>query len=178
LRKLDKVASSPELRKAFASHLDETRGQLSRLEKVFSAFDEKARGSDCEGLSGIIAEAKSIIDDSFDKPTMDACLIAVVQRMAHYEMATYGTLAVWARALGNDDAADLLDETLEEERATDELLSTIAMRDVNDDAADTDDSDTADDEADSDGSDKTGRAKPPKRRGVKARAARQKARRR
>jgi len=191
LRKLGKAASSPELRKTFETHLEETQGQVSRLERVFSSFDEKVRGKRCDGIAGLIDEAKSVMDDDFDKPTMDACLIAAAQRMEHYEIAAYGTLVVWARSLDKDDVADLLEETLDEERATDELLSTIAMHDVNQDAADGGDADDEgeddqneeddeEDEAESDKKDKSRRsaARKSKKASAKAETSKQKARRR
>jgi ferritin-like metal-binding protein YciE len=186
LRKLGKAASSPELRKTFETHLEETQGQVSRLERVFSSFDEKVRGKRCDGIAGLIDEAKSVMDDDFDKPTMDACLIAAAQRMEHYEIAAYGTLVVWARSLDKDDVADLLEETLDEERATDELLSTIAMHDVNQDAADGGDADDEDDEdggeddeAESDKTDKSRSASGKSEKGSgKAETSKQKTRRR
>ncbi len=149
LRKLSKAASAPQLRKAFTSHLEESREHVSRLERVFANFDEKVRAKRCDGVSGIIKDARSLIDDNFDKATLDACLIASVQRVEHYEIAVYGALVVWARTLGNDEAADLLEETLDEEKAADEALSALAMRDINDDAAADDADADADAEADS-----------------------------
>ena len=102
LPKLAKAASSPELRDAFESHLEETQGQIERLEQVFESLDEKVRGKHCEGIAGIIEEGKSIMEEDFDEATMDACLIAAGQRAEHYEMAAYGTLVAWARAMGHD----------------------------------------------------------------------------
>ncbi len=136
LPKLAKAASSPELRKAFESHLKETQGQVTRLEEVFASLDEKVRGKHCDGIAGIIEEGKSIMEEEFDEATMDACLIAAGQRAEHYEMAAYGTLVAWARALGHDDAADLLQQTLDQEKAADEKLSMIAESGVNQEAAD------------------------------------------
>jgi ferritin-like metal-binding protein YciE len=136
LPKLAKAASSPELRKAFESHLKETQGQVTRLEEVFASLDEKVRGKHCDGIAGIIEEGKSIMEEDFDEATMDACLIAAGQRAEHYEMAAYGTLVAWARAMGHDDAADLLQQTLDEEKAADEKLSMIAENGVNQEAAD------------------------------------------
>jgi len=136
LPKLAKAAGSPELRKAFESHLKETQGQIARLEEVFASLDEKVRGKHCDGIAGIIEEGKSVMEEDFDEATMDACLIASGQRAEHYEMAAYGTLVAWARALGHDDAADLLQQTLDEEKAADEKLSMIAENGVNQEAAD------------------------------------------
>ena len=106
LPKMAKAASSPELRAAFEGHLEETRGQVARLEEVFATLDEKVRGKHCDGIEGIIEEGKSIMEEDFDDTTMDACLIAAGQRAEHYEMAAYGTLVAWARVMGHTEAAD------------------------------------------------------------------------
>ena len=135
LPKLAKAANSEDLRDAFTSHLEETRGQVSRLEQVFAAIGEKVRGKHCDGIAGIIEEGSSIMEEDFDGSTMDACLIAAGQRAEHYEMAAYGTLVAWAKALGHEDAAELLKETLEEEKAADEKLSGLGESGINDDAA-------------------------------------------
>ena len=135
LPKLAKGATSEELRDAFESHLEETRGQVTRLEQVFAALGEKVRGKHCDGIAGIIEEGASILEEDFDEPTMDACLIAAGQRAEHYEMAAYGTLVAWAKALGRDEAAELLEQTLEEEKAADKKLSGLAEGGINDEAA-------------------------------------------
>src|SRR6185436_18511221 len=136
LPKMAKAARSPELRTAFEEHLEETRGQIERLEQVFESLDEKARGKHCDGIAGIIEEGKSIMEEDFDDATMDACLIAGGQRAEHYEMAAYGTLVAWARAMGHAKAATLLQETLDEEKAADEKLSDLAEGGINQEAAD------------------------------------------
>ena len=136
LSKLAKAASAPSLREAFETHLEETEGQIERLERVFESLDEKARGKHCEGIAGIIEEGKSIMEEDFDETAMDACLIAAGQRAEHYEMAAYGTLVAWARAMGHTEAADLLQETLDEEKAADEKLSSLAEGGINQSAAD------------------------------------------
>ena len=135
LAKLARAATAPALREAFESHLDETQGQIERLERVFETLDEKPRGKHCEGIAGIIEEGKSIMEEDFDDTAMDACLIAAGQRAEHYEMAAYGTLVAWARAMGHSDAADLLQETLDEEKAADEKLSGLAEGGINQGAA-------------------------------------------
>jgi ferritin-like metal-binding protein YciE len=135
LPKLAKAASSPDLRDAFEAHLEETRGQIERLELVFESLGEKVRGKHCEGIAGIIEEGKSIMEEDFDETTMDACLIAAGQRAEHYEMAAYGTLVAWAQAMGHNEAASLLQQTLDEEKAADEKLTTIAESGINQDAA-------------------------------------------
>ena len=135
LPKMAKAASSPELRDAFEMHLEETRGQVERLEEVFLSLDEKVRGKHCDGIAGIIEEGKAVMEEDFDDVTMDACLIAGAQRAEHYEMAAYGTLVAWARAMGHEEAAVLLQETLEEEKAADEKLSSLAEGGINQEAA-------------------------------------------
>src|SRR5688500_8805081 len=137
LAKLAKASSNPKLRQTFESHLQETQGQIRRLEQVFDSLDEKVRGKHCDGIAGIIEEGKSIMEEDFDETTMDACLIAAGQRAEHYEMAAYGTLVAWARTLGHTDAGDLLQETLDEEKAADEKLSALAEGGINQNAADT-----------------------------------------
>jgi ferritin-like metal-binding protein YciE len=136
LSKLAKAASAEPLREAFESHRQETQGQIERLERVFESLGEKVRGKHCDGIAGIIEEGKSIMEEDFDDATMDACLIAAGQRAEHYEMAAYGTLIAWARALGHDDEADLLQENLDEEKAADETLSGLAEGGINASAAD------------------------------------------
>jgi ferritin-like metal-binding protein YciE len=135
LPKMAKAANSPELREAIESHLEETRQQVERLEQVFASIDEKARGKHCDGIAGIIEEAQAIMREDFHEPTADACLIAAAQRAEHYEMAAYGTLVAWARAMGHDDAAELLQETLDEEKAADEKLNSLAEGGINEQAA-------------------------------------------
>jgi ferritin-like metal-binding protein YciE len=137
LPKMARSASAPELRSAFEAHLKETRAQVARLEQAFASIGEKARGKHCDGIAGIIEEGASIMEEDFDDATMDACLIAAGQRAEHYEMAAYGTLVAWARTLGHTDAGDLLQETLDEEKAADEKLSALAENGINQNAADT-----------------------------------------
>jgi ferritin-like metal-binding protein YciE len=135
LTKLAKAARSSELREAFESHLEETRGHVDRLERVFESLDEKVRGKHCDGIAGIIEEGRSIMEEDFDDDAMDACLIAAGQRAEHYEMAAYGTLIAWARAMGHKEAADLLRQTLDEEKAADKKLSSLADGGINEKAA-------------------------------------------
>jgi len=136
LGKLAKAASSPTLRDAFESHLEETRGHVERLERVFESLDERAGAKHCDGIAGIIEEGRSIMEEDFDDSTMDACLIAAGQRAEHYEMAAYGTLVAWAQAMGHTDAVALLQETLDEEKAADEKLTSLAEGGINQTAAD------------------------------------------
>jgi ferritin-like metal-binding protein YciE len=137
LAKLAKAASNPKLREAFESHLEETHGQIERLEEVFETLDEKARGKHCDGIAGIIDEGKSVMEEDFDETTMDACLIAAGQRAEHYEMAAYGTLVAWARAMGHSEVAKLLQQTLDEEKSADKKLSGLAEGGINRGAATT-----------------------------------------
>lgn len=136
LPKMVKAASSPELRTAFEAHLEETRGQVERLEEVFASLDEKVRGKHCDGMAGIIDEGKSVMAEDLDETTLDACLIASAQRVEHYEMAAYGTMVAWARAMGHTEAAELLEQTLDEEKSTDEKLTSLAEGGINQEAAD------------------------------------------
>jgi ferritin-like metal-binding protein YciE len=135
LPKLAKASTSPELRQAFEDHLEETNGHVEKLEQVFQGLDEKPKGQRCDGIAGIIDEGKKVMDEDFDDATMDACLIAAGQRAEHYEIAAYGTLVAWAKTMGHHNAADLLQEILDEEKAADEKLNVIAESGVNDDAA-------------------------------------------
>ena len=114
---------------------EETAGQVQRLEQVFESLGEKARGKHCDGIAGIIDEGKSIMEEDFDETTMDACLIAAGQRAEHYEMAAYGTLVAWAEAMGHREAARLLQQTLDEEKAADKKLSGLAEGGINESAA-------------------------------------------
>jgi ferritin-like metal-binding protein YciE len=136
LPKLAKAATNATLRAAFETHLKETEGQIARLEQVFHSVDEPVRGKHCDGIAGIIAEGKSVMEEDFDETTMDACLIASGQRAEHYEMAAYGTLVAWARAMGHTQAAKLLEQTLDEEKAADKKLSALAEGGINQGAAD------------------------------------------
>ena len=146
LPKMAKAATSPELKQAFTHHLEETRGQIERLEKVFEMLGERARGKHCEGIAGIIEEGASMMEEDLDDATMDAALIGGGQRAEHYEMAAYGTLVAWARELGHMEVAEFLQETLEEEKAADETLSTLAQQGINPDAASQSDDEEEDEE--------------------------------
>jgi ferritin-like metal-binding protein YciE len=144
LPKLAKAATSPVLREAFESHLEETRGHVERLEQVMEGLGEKVRGKHCDGIEGIIEEGKSVMEEDFDETTMDACLIGAGQRAEHYEMAAYGTLVAWAQAMGHTEAAKLLQQTLDEEKAADKKLSGLAEGGINQGAADAAQSDDED----------------------------------
>src|SRR3954464_14855413 len=135
LPKLAKASTNPKLRQAFETHLQETQGQIARLEQVFESVDEKVRGKHCEGMAGIIEEGKSIMEEEFDELTMDACLIAAGQRAEHYEIGAYGTLIAWAEAMGHTEAVSLLQQNLNEEKAADKKLSALAEGGINQQAA-------------------------------------------
>ena len=135
LPKLARAAENDALRSAFENHLRETQGHAQRLEQVFQSLGEKPRGKHCDGMEGIIEEGKSILEEDLDGTALDACLIAAAQRAEHYEMAAYGTLVAWAKAMGHNEAIGLLESILEEEKAADEKLTKIAESGVNQDAA-------------------------------------------
>jgi ferritin-like metal-binding protein YciE len=132
LPKLAKGATSDELRTAFESHLEETQGQVSRLERVFELLDEKPRGKHCAGMAGIIEEGSDVLEEDAEDAVMDACLIASAQRAEHYEITAYGTVIAWAEALELSEVAELLGETLAEEKAADEKLTALALSGIND----------------------------------------------
>jgi ferritin-like metal-binding protein YciE len=133
LPKMAKAAESDELRAAFTNHLRETERQIQRLEQVFRTVGEPVRGKKCDGLMGIIEEGKSAMEE-LEGSVLDAALIAGAQRAEHYEIAAYGTLAYFADLLGNQRAKELLGQTLDEEKAADAKLTTIAKSSVNRDA--------------------------------------------
>ena len=126
LPKLAQAAQSEELRGAFAVHLKETEGQVRRLEQVFKLLGEKAQGVECKAIQGIIAEGDELAEEFKGGEALDAGLIAAAQAVEHYEITRYGTLLAWAKQLGMDEAAQLLEETLVEEENTDEILSELA----------------------------------------------------
>ena len=126
LPKMAKAAVDEELRTAFEEHLEQTRGHVDRLEKVFELIDEAPKGKRCKGMEGIIAEGKEMLEMDLPEPVGDAALIAAAQRVEHYEIAAYGTVRTYAEILGESEAMDLLEETLNEEKETDERLTGIA----------------------------------------------------
>ena len=130
LPKMAKAAESDELQTAFNTHLKETERQVSRLEQVFRSIGETPRGKKCDGIMGIVEEGNHAIEE-LEGPVLDAALIAGAQKVEHYEIASYGTLAYFAELLGHGRAKDLLGETLEEEKATDKKLTQLAKSDVN-----------------------------------------------
>jgi ferritin-like metal-binding protein YciE len=135
LPKMSKKSDSAKLRKAFDDHLKETEGQVKRLEQVFEMVGEKAKGETCPAIDGILKEGEEGIKDSKDADVRDAAMIADAQAVEHYEITRYGTLIAWAKQLGMNDAAKLLQETLDQEYAADQLLSKLAEGQLNKEAA-------------------------------------------
>ena len=134
LPKMAKATEDGPLRAAFTTHLKETERQITRLEQVFRTVGERPRGKTCDGIMGIVEEGNKMMQELERGPVLDAALISGAQKVEHYEIASYGTLAYFAEMLGNDRAKDLLGQTLDEEKPTDEKLNTIAKSDVNRDA--------------------------------------------
>jgi ferritin-like metal-binding protein YciE len=131
LPKMAKAAASSDLKKLFETHLTETEGQIERLEKVFETLGASPRGHKCKAMEGLIEEGAEIIEKDGDPAVKDAALIAAGNRVEHYEIAGYGTVAAFAQLLGKDDVAEILRETLEEERSADEKLTKVAMEKIN-----------------------------------------------
>ena len=126
LKKNAKAAKDEDLKAAFTTHYDETQHQIERLQQVFEIIGKPARTKTCEATQGLVAEMEEDLEDFGDSPAADAVLIGCAQAIEHYEIARYGMLRTWARQLGYEDAVRLLDETLAEEKKTDELLTSIA----------------------------------------------------
>jgi ferritin-like metal-binding protein YciE len=131
LPKMAKAASSDKLRAAFEKHHDETEGQVERLERIFELLDKPARGKTCDAIVGILDEGKEIMDEYKGAEALDAGMLAAAQAVEHYEISRYGTLKQWAQQLGMKDAVRLLDETLQEEKKTDQALTSLAEAAVN-----------------------------------------------
>jgi ferritin-like metal-binding protein YciE len=131
LPKIAKHVESDQLRTALTNHLRETEKQVTRLEQVFRSIGETTRGKKCDGMIGILEEGNSAIEELDEGPVLDAAIIAGCQKVEHYEIASYGTLAYFAELLGHERAKELLGTTLEEEKAADEKLNTIAESEVN-----------------------------------------------
>ena len=134
LPKMAKAAQDQELKAAFEKHRDETEGQVERLNQVFAIIDKKPQGKTCAAIVGITEEGAEIMQEYKESPALDAGLLAAAQAVEHYEISRYGTLRTWAEELGLDNAASLLQETLDEEKATDKILTQIAETAVNQEA--------------------------------------------
>jgi ferritin-like metal-binding protein YciE len=135
LPKMAENATSEELVQALENHLQETEEHVTRLEQVFEVLGQEAKAKKCEGMQGLIDEAESMMDEAEEGEMMDATIIAAAQKVEHYEIATYGTLRTFAETLGLQEAQDILEQTLEEEKQADEKLTEIAMSAVNEQAA-------------------------------------------
>ncbi len=131
LPKMAKAASSPDLRNAFQTHLKETEGHVQRLEQIFQELDESPKGKKCKAMEGLIEEGKELMEEDAEPEVMDAGLIGAAQKVEHYEIAGYGTVRTYAEMLGNDQAARLLQQTLDEEGMTDKKLNELAMQCIN-----------------------------------------------
>jgi ferritin-like metal-binding protein YciE len=131
LKKQARAARSPELKQAFETHRDETEGQIERLQQVFETIGKRASGKTCAALDGLAEEGEEIMEEYKDSPALDAGLLGAAQAIEHYEIARYGTLAAWAKQLGNAEAERLLRETLAEEEKTDQLLTELAESTIN-----------------------------------------------
>lgn len=131
LPKMAKAASNEDLRAGFEEHLEQTKGHVERLEKIFEMLDKAPRAKKCKAMEGLIEEGSEIMEEDADPDVLDAMLIAAAQKVEHYEIATYGTLVAWARRLDMSDAADLLQQTLDEEKETDVKLTELAESSVN-----------------------------------------------
>lgn len=126
LPKMAEAANSRELKAAFQTHLAETENQITRLEQVFASINEPVRSKECRAMKGLLKEGKDLLEEMADSSALDAALIASAQKVEHYEIASYGTVSAWAEMMGHEDAVELLETTLEEERAADEKLTAIA----------------------------------------------------
>jgi ferritin-like metal-binding protein YciE len=131
LPKMAKKAKSDQLRQAFEHHLEQTKGQVERLEQVFEQLDARSSGKRCEAMEGLIEEAKEMMDEIATPEVLDAAMITAAQKVEHYEIASYGSVHALAQALGHKDVARLLEQTLDEEKQADQKLNQIALSTVN-----------------------------------------------
>jgi ferritin-like metal-binding protein YciE len=126
LPKLIEAATCSELRSALQNHLEETEGHVTKIEKVFAAFGEKPRSQTCPAMTGILEEGDEIVSENDGSPTINAAIISACQKVEHYEIASYGTLHAWAELLENEDAAEIIEEILDQEKAADTTLNDLA----------------------------------------------------
>jgi ferritin-like metal-binding protein YciE len=131
LPKMEKAATAPELKEAFRSHLEETKGQVKRLERIFEKLDESPKGKTCKAMEGLVEEGEELLKEKAEPAIRDAGLIAAAQRVEHYEMAGYGTVRTYARLLKETEAEELLQETLDEEGQADKKLNKLAESLIN-----------------------------------------------
>ncbi|GAC1337486.1 MAG: hypothetical protein NVSMB18_02450 [Acetobacteraceae bacterium] len=156
MAKMAKAVENPELKQAILEHRDQSQLQISRLDRVFEVFGKRARGKTCAAMDGLTEEAEEAVEEGEKGPVLDAALIACAQAVEHYEIARYGAMVAWARQLGRGEAADLLQQTLDEEKASDGRLNEIAERALNRKAAESE----AEDEEDGEGEDESPDAEP------------------
>ncbi|HUN63747.1 MAG TPA: ferritin-like domain-containing protein [Candidatus Sulfotelmatobacter sp.] len=128
LPKMVKAAESEELRSGFEQHLEQTKGHVERLKQILTSLDEKASGKKCPGMVGILEEGEELMDEDYEGSVKDAALISAAQRVEHYEIAAYGCVHAWAEELGENEAAELLEKTLTEEKETDAKLTELAQQ--------------------------------------------------
>jgi ferritin-like metal-binding protein YciE len=131
LPRMAKAAKAPQLREAFEAHLKETQGHVKRLDKVFKTIGASPKGKKCKAMEGLLAEGKELMGEDAEPAVMDAALIGAAQRVEHYEMAGYGCVRTYARLLGDEVSADLLQQTLDEEGAADKKLTELAEARIN-----------------------------------------------
>jgi len=131
LPKMAKAAASDDLKAAFKTHLEETKGQVERLDQIFEMLEASPRGKKCKAMQGLIEEGSELLSEDADPYVLDAALIAAAQKVEHYEIASYGCVRTWAQELGFDEVVELLEATLDEEKATDEKLTELAESHVN-----------------------------------------------
>ena len=135
LPRMAKAAESPELQQAFTKHLKETEGQIQRLERVFKELGQAARGKKCKGMEGLLEEGKEMMEEEGEPQVVDAALISAAQKVEHYEIAAYGCLRTYAELLGFSEAAQLLQQNLQEEEAADKKLTQLGESGINQAAA-------------------------------------------
>ncbi len=131
LPKIAKAATSDELRAALEDHLEQTREHVTRLDQIFESLGESPKGKKCKAMEGLLAEGDELLEEDIAEHVLDAALIGACQKVEHYEIATYGTIATFAKLLGRDEDVDLLGQTLDEEKEADELLTDIAESTIN-----------------------------------------------
>jgi len=131
LPKMAKKASDEELKQAFSTHLEETKGRVERLEQIFDQLGKRASGKTCKAMKGLVEEGQEAMEEDAEPEVLDAALIAAAQRVEHYEIAGYGTVRAYAKLLGNSEAAKLLQQTLDEEGETDKKLTKLAESTIN-----------------------------------------------
>lgn len=136
LPKFSKAAESDQLRQAFEQHTEQTKGQVERLEQVFEKLDTRSRGTRCEAMEGLIEEARELMEMGLAPEVLDAALIGAAQKVEHYEISAYGTAHAFAQACGLDEVADLLEQTLNEEKEADRMLNELATTEINKKAVD------------------------------------------